>query len=80
VKEVYRLSIPNHDGPTLLIERTYDQLQEALVGFLDELCPNGHDGTPDVPEDGIALDIDPIVIDDQAWEEASGFEWEGFLP
>ena len=53
--EVYRLSIPNHDGPTMLIERDYSDLREALLDFLAELCPAGRDVPPEIPEDGIAL-------------------------
>jgi hypothetical protein len=78
--EVYRLSIPNHNGPTLLISRTASELREALLGFWDELCPGGIHAAPEIPEDGIALDIEPTEVTAKRWREACEFEWEGFLP
>ena len=74
----YKLSVPNHDGPTLLIERDAKQLREALLGFWDELCPD-YEREPQIPEDGIAIDILPVTLSGEEWREASEFEWEGFL-
>jgi len=77
--EAYKLSIANHDGPSLLIERDAKQLREALMAFWDELCPDfKHE--PQIPEGGVALDILPVTLNGEEWRDASEFEWEGFWP
>ena len=76
--EVYKLSLANHNGPSLLIERDAKQLREALLAFWDELCPD-YGQPPQVPEDGITLDILPTHVSGDEWRQASEFEWEGFL-